>query len=113
MSGRERRTASRYVVGGLLFEVCGVLHETLDVSHCAVAIEHKPEVDYSRINTGIGRFVSRTVPNLNRDVRSMHYITRRAGLVVLGYEIGCEGWEHVLETHDVRADMKQLEDVFA
>ncbi len=111
MSGRERRTASRYVVGGLLFEVGGVVHETLDVSHCAVAIEHKSAVDYSRL-TGIGRFVSKSVPALNRNVTSMHYITRRAGLVILGYETGSDGWEQVLAAHDVRADMLQLEDVF-
>lgn len=112
MSGRERRTAARYVVGGLLFEVGGVLHETLDVSHCAVAVERRTEVDYSRL-TVPGGFVSRTVPALNRNVKVMHYITRRAGIVVLGYDIGLEGWEKILEAHDVRADMKPLEDVFA
>lgn len=111
MSGRERRTAERYVIGGLLLDINGVLHETLDVSSRAVALVQERSCDYARLNVA-ARFVCKNMPDLNVPVTSLQFITRRASLVVLGYEVDVTGWEDVLRNHDVRADMKQLEDVF-
>ena len=115
MAGHERRTASRDVIGGLTLEIGGVSHETLDVSNASVAIIREAGVDYARLNAP-ARFCAPNAPQLNQDIRQLHFITRRSGLIVLGYELGDEmdqaDWEAILKAHDVRADMKQLEDVF-
>jgi len=111
MAGHERRTASRYVIGGLKLEIGGVSHETLDVSNAAVAIIREADVDYARLNAP-ARFCAPKAPQLNQDIRQLHFITRRSGLIVLGYEVDRTDWEAILKAHDVRADMKQLEDVF-
>ena len=111
MAGHERRTASRYVIGGFKLEIGGVSHETLDVSNAAVAIIREADVDYARLNAP-ARFCAPKAPQLNVDIRQLHFITRRSGLIVLGYEVEQTDWEAVLKAHDVRADMKQLEDVF-
>ena len=115
MASHERRTASRYVIGGLTLEIGGVSHETLDVSNAAVAIIREAGVDYARLNVP-ARFCAAKAPLLNQEIRHLNFITRRSGLIVLGYELGDEvdraDWEAILKAHDVRADMKQLEDVF-
>lgn len=111
MAGHERRTASRYVIGGLTLEIGGVSHETLDVSNAAVAIIREAGVDYARLNAP-ARFCAPKASQLNQEIRQLHFITRRAGLIVLGYEVDRADWEAILKSHDVRADMKQLEDVF-
>ena len=111
MAGHERRTASRYVIGGLTLEIGGVSHETLDVSHSAVAVIREQGVDYARLNVP-ARFCAEKFPDLNQEIGRLHFITRRSGLIVLGYELDRPDWETVLKAHDVRADMKQLEDVF-
>lgn len=111
MSGRERRTAARYVVGGLMLDLDGVIHETLDISPRAVAILREKGVNYSRLQVP-AKFQSKSVPVLNMPIRALQFITQRASLIVLGYESSIEGWEEILKAHDVRADMMQLEDVF-
>lgn len=111
MAGHERRAAARYVIGGLTMEIGGVSHETLDISHVAVAIVREPGVDYARLPSA-ARFRAANVPDLNQDIRHLHFIARRSGLIVLGYEVDRPDWENVLKAHDVRADMMHLEDVF-
>ncbi len=111
MSGHERRTAKRYVIGGLMVEVNGVLHESFDVSHCAVAVLRQAGVDYSKFS-GVPMFRSERHGGLNQPITRLHYITQRRGLVALGYEVDAVAWEATLAQHDVRADMVQLDDVF-
>ena len=111
MAGHERRAAARYVIGGLTVEIGGVSHETLDVSRVAVAIVREAGVDYARL-PGTARFRAPKVPKLNQDIHHLHFIARRSGLIVLGYEIDRPDWEDILKENDVRADMKHLEDVF-
>ena len=109
--GRERRTAERYVIGSLLMDLGGMVHETLDVSKCAVAVLRQSTCDYSKLNVP-ARFFSETQPELNQSIARLSYIAQRSGVIVLGYTADNPEWEHVLQTHDVRFDMKQLEDVF-
>ena len=94
-----------------MLDIGGVLHETLDISHVAVAIIREAGVDYARLNAP-ARFCSVKAPPLNQQIRRLHFITRRSGLIVLGYEVDRPDWEAILNAHDVRADMKPLEDVF-
>lgn len=111
MSGRERRLAERYVIGGLMVDINGVQHETLDISQSAVAVVRQTGVNYSRLDQP-SRFVAKGKDPLNQPIRSMHFMMQRASIVVFSYEIDVPDWEKVLKAHDVRADMKQLEDVF-
>jgi hypothetical protein len=111
MSGRERRQAARYVIGGMMLDLNGVLHETLDISPGAVAVVQEKGVDYSRLNVPAS-FICKSARALYEPLTSLQFITRRANIIVLGYSVSAANWEAILQAHDVRADMKQLEDVF-
>ena len=111
MSGRERRQAERYVIGGLMLDLNGVLHETLDISPCAVAVVHEKGVDYARLNVPAS-FICKSARAMYEPLTSLQFIARRANVIVLGYTVSAANWEAILQAHDVRADMKQLEDVF-
>lgn len=111
MSGRERRKAKRYVIDGLMVELNGVVHETFDVSHGAVAVLRKAGVDYSEC-AGPSMFRSERNSALNQPIARLHYINQRAGFVAMGYEVAVADWESTLAKYDVRADVVQLEDVF-
>lgn len=94
-----------------MYEVNGVLHETLDISVHAVAVVRLPNVNYSRIDER-SQFHSPNSAALNKPVSNPHFIAQRAGIVVIGYTASGDDWENLLRDNDVRADMKQLEDVF-
>lgn len=94
-----------------MVDVNGVPHETLDISNSAVAIIRQSGVNYAKIES-LARFSSEKHNPLNQPIRSMHFMMQRASIVVFGYEVDIPSWEKVLREHDVRADMKQLEDVF-
>ncbi len=111
MHGRERRKDKRYVIGSLMLETGGVLHETLDVSRRAVAIVQRQGIDYLRCS-GPAWFRSERHSGLNQQVSRLHFMSQRAGFVVLGYEVDAADWEVRLAAHDVRSDMVALEDVF-
>jgi hypothetical protein len=111
MPGRERRQAERYVIGGLMLDLNGVLHETLDISTSAVAVVQEKGVDYSRLNVPAS-FICKSARVLYEPLTSLQFITRRSNIIVLGYTVAIADWEAILRAHDVRADMKQLEDVF-
>jgi hypothetical protein len=111
MNRRERRIDKRYVVGSLLLEAGGVLHETLDVSRRAVAIVQLPDIDYSKCS-GPAWFRSEQHSELNQRLARLHFMSKRGGFVVLGYEVAAVGWEAQLAAHDVRSDLVPLEDVF-
>lgn len=108
---RERRKSARFVIGGLMYEVNGVLHETLDISVNAVAVLHLTGVNYARIDEK-SKFHSTKYASLNRLAANPHLIAQRARIVVIGYTVDGAEWEQLLRENDVRADMKQLEDVF-
>ena len=111
MLGRERRKNARYVIGELSFETNGVRHETVDISVSAVAIVRLSGVDYSRLGENC-RFHSTKGAELNQAALNPHFVAQRASIVVIGYASASTDWEQVLRNNDVRADMKQLEDVF-
>jgi hypothetical protein len=112
----ERRANKRYVIDGLLMEIGGIVHETVDVSTRAVAVVRRPGVDYRQL-TGPFRFKSAAADELNQRVSSMKYLYERAATVVLEYvileyRVDRDVWESVLSRHDVRADQVLFEDVF-
>jgi hypothetical protein len=111
MTGRERRRNERYILGDLMLELDGVRYETLDVARDAVAIvaSEPPRTEWTRT---AGRFISENEPALNQDIEGLALMARRSGIIVLSYTVPRSDWEQVLATHDVRADMKKLEDVF-
>ena len=111
MHGRERRIDKRYVIGSLMLETGGILHETRDVSCRAVAIVARPGIDYVQCSAP-ARFCSERHSGLNRQITRLHFMSQRAGFVVLGYEVEMADWEARLAAHDVRAEMVRLEDVF-
>ena len=116
MQGSERRAAKRYVIDGLLVEIGGAAHETIDVSSCAVAIVRRSGIDYSRVK-GPFRFKSSDVEELNRPIAEMKFVYERAATVVLTYivleyKIDRTVWDGILSRHDVRADVVPFEDVF-
>ena len=111
MHGRERRIDKRFVVGSLMFETGGILHETRDVSRRAVAIVQRPGIDYLQCS-GPAWFRSERHSGLNQRVTRLKFMSQRAGFVVLGYEVDGADWEARLAAHDVRSDMVPLEDVF-
>lgn len=111
MHGRERRIDKRYVIGSLMLETGGVLHETLDVSCRAVAIIQRQGIDYLKYSEPAW-FRSERHGGLDQQVTRLHFRSQRAGFVVLGYEVDAADWEARLAAHDVRSDMVALEDVF-
>jgi hypothetical protein len=111
MQGQERRTAKRYVIDGLSAELDGVVHDTIDISPCAVALVACPDVAYEEFK-GRLRLVSPAHRELNQSLTDIHFITRRGAVAVFGYKVKASQWEMKLARYDVRADMVQLEDVF-
>jgi hypothetical protein len=116
MHAFERRASKRYVIDGLLMEIAGVVHETVDISTRAVAVVRRPGVDYTQAQ-GPFRFKCANARELNRPVSAVKYLYERAATVVLEYvileyEVDRDVWESILSRHDVRSDIVPLEDVF-
>jgi hypothetical protein len=111
MHGSERRSHKRYVVDGLMVDIDGVPHETVDVSVRAVAVVRRAGVDYGKIK-GPCRFVSAKAGPLNSPILSLHRLYERGPVVVLDYFLGRQDWEAVLTANDVRADLAPLQNVF-
>jgi hypothetical protein len=107
----ERRAHQRYVIDGLLIDLGGDLHETLDVSVRAVAVLRKPKVDYANLK-GKARFVSAGTPALNCAIARYRRLCERPAVVVIDYHVEHWDWEGVLAANDVRADAVKLESVF-
>lgn len=107
----ERRAHKRYVIDGLMVDIGGTLHETVDVSIRAVAIVRKEGVDYGQIVPPF-RFVSERSPALNMHIPNMRRLYERGRVAVIDYFIEHPDWERLLAAHDVRADVTPLEDVF-
>jgi len=117
MNGSERRATKRYVIDGLLVEIDGVVHETVDVSTHATAVVRRAGIDYSRVK-GPFRFTCESISDLNHPISEMKFLYERAATVVLEYvileyKVDRDAWESVLSRHDVRADVVPFEDVFA
>ena len=106
----ERRAQKRYVIDGLMVELDGDLHETVELSVRACAVVRKSNVNYTQLD-GKGRFVCAKVPSLNRPMRNWRHLYAREAIVVIDYVVADDGWEAVLAAHDVRADVSKLEDV--
>ena len=109
--GAERRTAQRYVLGDLGLEINGVWHDTVDISVRSVAVVAQTGIDYasSRIQA---RFVSGGIPELNRELLTLHVTGLRRSRVILDYTVADREWETLLRTHDVASNPPQLADVF-
>jgi hypothetical protein len=107
----ERRAHKRYVIDGLMVDLAGAVHETVDISVRAVAVVARPDVDYAALKPPF-RFVSKNAQPLNRHIPNMCRLYARGRIVVLDYFIDDAAWETALAAHDVRADVKPLEDVF-
>jgi hypothetical protein len=107
----ERRAHKRYVVDGLMVELGGVLHETVDVSIRAVAVVRKDGIDYGKLVPPF-RFVCEKAPALSVHIPNMRRLYERGRIAVIDYFIDDKNWEATLNTYDVRADVKPLEDVF-
>lgn len=107
----ERRAHKRYVIDGLMVELGGVLHETVDISIRAVAIVRKDGIDYAKLTPPF-RFISEKAPALNIHIPNMRRLYERGRVAVIDYFIDLPEWEPTLAAHDVRADVKPLEDVF-
>jgi hypothetical protein len=106
---RERRAHKRYVIDGLMLDIAGILHETVDVSARAVALVAKPGVDYDDLK-GEARFAGRV--GLACPILKLRKLGERQARVVLRYVVDRDDWERALADHDVRADIVPLEDVF-
>jgi hypothetical protein len=111
MSGAERRTAQRYVLGDLGLEINGVWHDSVDISARSIAIIAHPGVDYARERIQ-ARFVSGGVPELNREVLTLHVTGMRRSRVILDYTVADRDWEALLKKHDVANDTPILADIF-
>lgn len=109
--GIERRAHKRYVIDGLMVELAGVVHETVDISTRAVALVHRPDIDYATLKPPF-RFMSEKAEGLNRHIPNMRRLYERGRVVVVDYFIDDAEWETTLAAYDVRADVKPLEDVF-
>lgn len=107
----ERRAHRRFVIDGLLMDIGGVLHETMDISVRAVAVVRKPNSDYATLS-GNARFVSEKAPALNRPIARWRRLCDRQAVVVIDYHVEHWDWEGVLAANDVRADAVKLESVF-
>jgi hypothetical protein len=109
--GTERRAHQRYVIDGLMVELGGVLHETVDISVRAVAIVRHEGTDYGKLVPPY-RFVCAKAPALDVHIPNMRRLYERGRVAVIDYFIDQADWEATLAAHDVRADVKPLEDVF-
>jgi hypothetical protein len=107
----ERRAHKRYVIDGLMVELAGVVHETVDISVRAVALVRSPDIDYAALKPPF-RFASEKAQGLNRHIPNMRRLYERGRVVVIDYFIDDPEWEITLAADDVRADVKPLEDVF-
>jgi hypothetical protein len=107
----ERRAHKRYVIDGLMIELAGRLHETVDISVRAVAVVRRARVNYTSL-AGKTRFVSKKAPALNRPIARCRRLYERHAVVVFDYFVEHAAWEAVLAAHDVRADVPQLDNVF-
>ncbi|MDZ4870281.1 MAG: hypothetical protein SGI91_23400 [Alphaproteobacteria bacterium] len=107
----ERRAHKRYVIDGLMVELAGVVHETVDISVRAVAVVIRPGVDYAALKPPF-RFTSEKAEGLNRHIPNMRRLYERGRVVVVDYFIDDPEWDNTLAAYDVRADVKPLEDVF-
>lgn len=111
MLGADRRTATRYVLGDLALEINGVAHETVDISVRSVAVIAHPGIDYANPHGSV-RFVSKHVPELNREVTSLAVTGLRRALAIFNYTVADPNWEALLIRHDVANDTPVLQDIF-
>lgn len=111
MSRSERRSGKRYVIDGLLLEIGGVDHETVDISARSVAVIRKPGIDYTSVKPPF-RFKTGRVAEINHCVSGLKVVRERAATIVFEYRPECTEWEDTLKRHDVRAGVRPLEDVF-
>jgi len=111
MSGADRRTAQRYVLGDLALEINGVLHETVDISARSVAVIARPGIDYSN-SRAQARFVSNGVADLNREIVSLMVTGLRRTMVIFNYAVTDVNWEALLKRHDAANDTQALQDIF-
>lgn len=109
--GADRRTAQRYVLGDLGLEINGIWHDTIDISLRSVAVVAQPGVDYAATRVQ-ARFVSGGVPQLNREILTLHVTGMRRARVILDYTVADGCWESVLRLHDVANALPLLDDVF-
>jgi len=108
--GADRRATERYVIDGLLLEIGGVDHETIDVSARSVAVVRVAGVDYRDLRAPF-RFKSRKSAAIDHSISGLRIIGERAATIVFEYRIKNDDWEATLQRHDVRAGAG-LEDVF-
>ena len=106
----DRRATRRYVIDGLLLEIGGVDHETIDVSAHSVAVIRVAGVDYRQLKAPF-RFKSRKSAVIDHSVSGLRIVGERAAAIVFEYQIKNRAWEATLRRHDVRAGAA-LEDVF-
>jgi hypothetical protein len=111
MAGADRRSAQRFVLGDLGLEINGVWHDTVDISNRSVAIVAQQGVDYAATRVQ-ARFVSGGVPELNRELLTLHVTGMRRARVILDYTVADKDWESLLRQHDVADNPPLLEDVF-
>ena len=111
MSGADRRTAQRYVLGDLMLEINGVTHETVDISVRSVAVVARSGVDYAGARMH-ARFSSASVPELNREIVSLAVTGLRRSLAIFDYAVDDAQWEAKLTQYDVANDTPVLEDIF-
>jgi hypothetical protein len=107
----ERRAHKRYVIDGLMIELGGVVHETVDISVRAVAVMRKAGMDYGSLK-GQARFGSPKSSALDCPIASFRTLFERRAVIVIDYIVEHADWETVLAAHDVRADIPKLENVF-
>jgi len=107
----DRRAQMRYVVDGLMLEIGGIAHETLDLSTSAVAVIRKPGVDYKMVKPPF-RFKFERSVDADCRVSTMKLLREGRADIVFDYRVEGAEWESVLKRHDVRADVEPLEDVF-
>lgn len=110
MPGADRRTAQRYVLGDLGLEINGIWHDSIDISLRSVAVVAQPGVDYAAARVQ-ARFVS-GIPELNREVLTLHVTGMRRSRVILDYTVADGNWESLLRQHDVANALPLLVDVF-
>jgi hypothetical protein len=111
MSGADRRTAVRYVLGDLVLEINGLVHDTVDISTRSVAVVARSGIDYAdrRMHA---RFTSARVPELNREIVSLAVTGLRRSLAIFDYAVDDAAWEAKLKQHDVANDTPVLQDIF-
>lgn len=107
----ERRAHRRYVIDGLMVDIAGDIHETVDVSSRAVALVRKAGVDYERVKAPVC-FIGGGNDRLVCPVVQFRKLGERQARVIFRYVVDRDDWESVLASHDVRADIAVLEDVF-